>query len=408
MAFALVAHISAQYTGFLSGTTTGNINTTGCALIVVSASGFSAGGSTGILADSKSNTWTQLTERGVAGSTYQRLWYCIAPTVGSGHNFTITGGAYGSFQVLAFSAGALAVFDASVGTTGTGTSAQPTSITPANANSLLVCGLAYQNNGETLTGIDSGFTITDTEPGGGIIQGSAAYLIETSIAAKNPAWTLSGSANWATSVAVFYEFASSGLTVTKADTFSFSDSLAYEVPVPSIVASDTLNLSDQLKSTLGMMLSEQLTLGDLLFYGLSLPVEIDGGALTLSDAITTLIGIGLGKSDAFTFSDVLKIGADVARQLGDNIFLSDFLIALLQGLPSYSDSFALADATILNLSLELTKADSLSLSDAVILAIANNLQLSGSDSLSLSDSVAYKLSGNLDSYIRHYLNDVPR
>lgn len=408
MAFTLIAHISAQYTGFLSGTTTGNINTTGATLIVVSASGFSAGGSTGILADSNVNTWIPLTERH-RNDTYQKLWYCLGPTVGAGHNFTITGGAYGSFEVIAIGGATPVLYDQDTGTSGNGASAQPGSLTPANADSVLVCGLAFQNTGATLTGINSSFTITDTEPGGGIIQGSIAYKVQSGAgSAENPTWSFSGGLDWTTSIVIFYASGTSELTVSKADTLSLSDSLAYEAPVPSIVLSDVLSISDSLASTLGMMLNEQLTLGDLLFYGLSLPVEIDGGALTLSDAITTLIGVGLGKSDALTLSDVLKIGADVARQLGDNIFLSDFLIALLQGLPSYSDNFALADATILNLSLELSKADSLSLSDAVILAIANNLQLSESDSLSLSDSVAYKLSGNLDSYIRHYLNDVPR
>lgn len=413
MAFALVAHISAQYTGFGGGATTSNIDTTGSKLLVVSASGFQSTAAVGILSDSNSNTWIQLTVRPASGgaSAFQGLWYCINPTVGSGHNFTITDGNYGTLEVSAFSNPGTVSFDSSVGANGNSSTAQPSSITPANADSLLCVGLAYQNTGPTLTGIDSSFTITDTESGLGVIQGSLAYKIQSGAgSAENPSWSFSSSLEWVSSIAVFFAGTAgpTEIDITKSDSFSFSDSVVVEIPIPSIVQSDTLALSDSLAATFGLILGESFTLGDLLNYGLSLPINIDGDQFSFSDAIVFLIGIGLAENDNFSFSDLLKIAASVSRQLGDNILLSDFLAALVTNLPSYSDSFALSDSTVLCLGLALKGGDSLSLSDSVIVTLSNNLLLAESDTLSLSDSLEYSLSSSLDQYIRHYLNDVPR
>jgi len=191
------------------------VDTTGASVLVVSASGFQSFGSTGTLTDSKSNTWVGLTERGSNGNAFQRLWYCENPTVGSGHTFTIAGGAYGTFEVAAFSGAKISgVYDTSTGTLGSSASAQPGSVTPANADSLFVVGLAYQNNGATLSSIDSGFTIANNESGGGVIQGALAYLIQSGTTAENPTWTLSGSDNWVTSIVVLVK-ASSNITTTQ-------------------------------------------------------------------------------------------------------------------------------------------------------------------------------------------------
>jgi len=193
------------------------------------------------------------------------------------------------------------------------------------------------------------------------------------------------------------------------DSFTFSDAFTTLVPILGLSLSDTLSLSDFAASTLGLIISEQLLLSDLLDYGLSLPLS-DSDSITLSDAVIFLIGVGLGKSDTLTFSDVLRIATDVRRTLGDNILLSDFLVTLLAGLPTYSDSFALSDTARLGLSLGLSQNDSLVLSDAVLLAIVNNLIVTKSDTLNLSDNIELSLTGtgNLDQYIRHWLNDVPR
>ena len=191
------------------------------------------------------------------------------------------------------------------------------------------------------------------------------------------------------------------------DSLSLSDDLSIVAPVPGISLADALSLSDSVASTFGMILSEGFTLSDFLTYGLSLPLS-DSDALSMSDAMTFLIGIGLGKSDTFTFSDVLRIAADVAKLLGDNILLSDFLAVLLQNVPAYSDTFELTDVARLILSLNVTNSDSLVLSDAVNISLENLLTVTESDTLNLSDSVEVSLSGPIDQYIRHWLNDVPR
>ena len=195
MAIALVSHVAATGSNF----TTGSINTTGATLLVANNSNF--GGTPGI-SDSYNNTWIPFTQRG--GNNAQRMHYCINPVVGTGHTFTVTDGNVGSLQVAAFS-GVTGVlpFDQASGAASAGSStAQPGSLTPANANSLMICGLGFQNAG-TLSGINSGFTITDTSPASGIYGGSLAYLIQTTAVAENPTWTFSGSLLWGTEMAVF-------------------------------------------------------------------------------------------------------------------------------------------------------------------------------------------------------------
>lgn len=202
MSIALVAHVSGNGSAF----TTASIDTTGANFLIASQSGFSG---LGTVSDSKSNTWTALTSHG--SSSFQRLYYAKNAIVGSGHTFTVTGGSSGSLEVAAFSGlDTTSPFDVEAGTLATSGAAQAGSVTPAAANSLVIAGVAYQNNGVSLSGIDLSFTITDTEPGAGVIRGSLAYLIETSIAAKNPTWTFSGSNAWAATNAVFKAGASPG------------------------------------------------------------------------------------------------------------------------------------------------------------------------------------------------------
>ncbi len=142
------------------------------------------------VSDSKSNTWTPLTAQEIT-SAGSRLYYSYGGTVGSGHTFTVSGtGVFACIQVAAFSNAASSPFDVQNGATATvWTTLSTGSVTPSQASSIVVAGVAFIPDAGTLT-IDSSFTITNTNAyaGGNNIGGSLAYKILSSSSAQNPAW----------------------------------------------------------------------------------------------------------------------------------------------------------------------------------------------------------------------------
>lgn len=377
MSFTLIAHQIQDGSGG-NGVDTTALDSTGAKLIILYSNAFAT--STATPTDTASNTWVPLTDHGNANA-HNRFWYCINPTTSATHKFhPFPNGGFPSIGVLVFSSTGTVVFDQENGSGST----SPGSLTPPSA-ALFVTGCTADS--ASGISIDSSFIFVDSIPGSGGNSLALGTAYKSSSSVESPAWT--GFASEVTSViATFTDGGGGGgLTVT---------------------ANDTLSLSDSLFITYTLLLLEGFTLSDFLQFGLSLPVVITGETITLSDAVQFLIGIGFSKSDSLSFSDVLKIATAVARIMGDNILLSDFLATLLTDKPVYSDTLGFSDTARLILSLGISSSDSLSLSDVVQIVIANNLQLTQTDSLSLSDSVVYNLSSQMDSYIRHYLNDVPR
>lgn len=161
------------------------IDTTGASLIVVGINYFLGAGSA-TLSDSKGNTWTALTL--VSESTANgRLYYCVNPTVGSGHTFTLTasGAVRASVAAMAFSnAGA---FDQESSSHAVAETRQPGSLTPSSSDSLFVTMLASQSNGGD--SINAGFTLSETiADTASHLSLSVAYLVQESPAAVNPTW----------------------------------------------------------------------------------------------------------------------------------------------------------------------------------------------------------------------------
>jgi hypothetical protein len=194
MAFSLVAHTS-------TNTTSAGIDTSGANLIViVLGSDVNTQESASIAAptDNKMNTYTQLTPAvtwGTGAGGNCSIWYLYSPSVGAGHTFTnnatefATQGFYSVIAVAAFSGSASAPLDQqSTGTTGSGTTVQPGSVTPGSANELLVAGCGFSSIG-TIS-VDSGFTITDqpSSASGGKPM-ALAYLIQGAAGALNPTFT---------------------------------------------------------------------------------------------------------------------------------------------------------------------------------------------------------------------------
>lgn len=192
MAYALVDKVSGG-----SGTTftTGAIDTTGSNLLIVVQSTWIVNPAT--VSDSKGNTWIPLTTfQDPGGGAQETIFYAVNPVVGAGHTFTATGigSIFTSLVAAAFSgANTVAPFDQQTGSVNNAynnTNALPGSITPTQANELIICGFAYGT--ANVMSINSSMIIIDqVNFSGGINFGiAAAFKVQTLAAAINPQWTL--------------------------------------------------------------------------------------------------------------------------------------------------------------------------------------------------------------------------
>lgn len=184
-----IAHTTAHSTDNANVTTSG-INTTGSDLIVLSINFNGALSIT--VSDSKTNTWTAGAANANAPS--QQFYYCQAPTVGSGHTFSVSGPAFSleSIQVQAWHGSVATPLDQhSHAFNAAATSLAPGSITPSENNELVITGVGFDGNFGTSATVNGGFTITDTDAGGAAVSfgGGMAYLVQTTAAAANPTWT---------------------------------------------------------------------------------------------------------------------------------------------------------------------------------------------------------------------------
>jgi hypothetical protein len=202
--YTLLAHTQANNG---SSATTAGIDTTGAKLIVISLGWFS--GST-TLSDSKGNTWTALTSHNnTQGDYFSRLFYCVNPTVGTGHTFT--GAA--SFVVIIVAAfsytGTTPAFDVQNGVNPAAsnvTTMQPGSVTPAGNNELFITSACWNSTTGTPTAsIDSSFAITDqAQQGTNALFSGLAYKIQTASGSENPTYTLAATIDvWAAVIACF-------------------------------------------------------------------------------------------------------------------------------------------------------------------------------------------------------------
>lgn len=201
MAIALVVSTNLVPSG-ASGGTTPAIDTTGSNLIVIGVAISIAPLITTGLSDSNGNTWTLINQATSVAAQKAALLYCLNPTVGAGHTFTLSLGAtFGSMCVYAFSgvktSAALDQQNTNV-VAGSGTTIQPGSVTPTANGSLIVTELAtaYGSNGATIS-IDSGFATPNNVPFSlGTYYGSAlSYLVQGAAGAVNPTWTSSAAGN---------------------------------------------------------------------------------------------------------------------------------------------------------------------------------------------------------------------
>lgn len=210
--YDLIDSVSGASPNGTGAAVTAAMDTTGATLLIISASEYDSGISgSSVVSDSKANTWTPLTlyvEGGVSSQT--KFYYCVPPAgkTGSGHTFQSSGGGatyYGVVCAAAFSGGHSSPFDVENGSEASGVSTkQPGSVTPSQNGELIVVGGCI-STGASFTSIDSGMTILENVPnvGGQHIAGALAYKVQTTAAAINPQWTMSGSGSVSAAIATF-------------------------------------------------------------------------------------------------------------------------------------------------------------------------------------------------------------
>lgn len=195
---ALLAH---TMIGSANGTTTSAIDTTGAKFIILQMTwGQSVPG--GTPTDNKGNTWTPLTQH-PSGSMGSQLFYCIAPTVGTGHTFAYVETAqFGSLGVQAFDDNVVA-FDQEGPASASGATVTSSSITPAGTGYLVICGATPFN--VSLTTINSPWNISDTIPltGGVNFAAGMAWQLQTTATATSMIWQMPGGGVGAGSIASF-------------------------------------------------------------------------------------------------------------------------------------------------------------------------------------------------------------
>lgn len=197
MTWSLVASTSAVSAGGAASFTTGSITTTGADLIVILAVSGAVGAPPP--SDSKSNTWTLITNIAQSGRQGTYLYYAHNPTVGTGHTFTSSNSAFGNIEVMAFSgSGVGTVLDQNSALSTAGNSAShtvpTTAKTPTTNGQLCVC--SYGLDDATDTGsppfsLDQSFTLG---PFQGVVSGTSyggamGYLAQGSAASVNPTLT---------------------------------------------------------------------------------------------------------------------------------------------------------------------------------------------------------------------------
>ncbi len=192
MAIALIANAVAHYTSASSGATTDARDTTGANFICVSFNCYQTGGT---FSDNKGNTsWTEITAYNANNQPRVRTFYCVNPTVGSGHTFTLSGSnLYGTIQMSAWSgvdtADPLEAQNGSSTTSG-GSSRNSGTVSPANDGALILAHYAGFANPPSFSGSPSFTTLTAFAGVGSVyFSTGGAYYIQPTAGSINSGWS---------------------------------------------------------------------------------------------------------------------------------------------------------------------------------------------------------------------------
>jgi hypothetical protein len=210
-----VATIAAALNG---GGTTSNIDTTGADTLFAKVCRLT--GDTPTFSDNGAggtpNTWTSIraqADGGGGGLVSGELFRSGTPaSVGTGHNFSLSGGTFAAVVVSARAGGATSSIDDQENSAGcaSGSTCQPGSITPSVPDTIVITGVV-SSDGTDPDSINGGFSIdahiSSTGSNFGCGLGS---LVQTTATAANPTWTLSGSATYVASTIASFKTTAGG------------------------------------------------------------------------------------------------------------------------------------------------------------------------------------------------------
>jgi hypothetical protein len=182
-------------------TTTDAIDTSLCDLIVLVVSSQTP---TSSVSDSKGNAWTALTGINSGNGSIQ-LFYSIAPTVGAGHTFSVTG-PYASVHVLGIVAGTSTFDQQNCNATGSSNIVTTGSVTPTEDAEIVVVGTANAYESTSLPRVDGNYlgnaTYTKLLNDNHYSTGAFFGVLHTA-AATNPTITAAGGSFCAAAIATF-------------------------------------------------------------------------------------------------------------------------------------------------------------------------------------------------------------
>ena len=192
-----------------SSPTTVAADCTGANLIVINTASYAGG--LPAPTDSSSNSYTASTCSSVGTGPGQGcVYWKYAPTVTNSMTFSVAqASVFASIEFIGFSGTAGSSIDQDSNTTlvTSSTTCQPASITPSTTNQVVVASLAANELTGGVNSINSGFTISDQDAGvaGTNYGGALAYIIETSIVAKQPTWTNTATAGQLTCMTASFQ-----------------------------------------------------------------------------------------------------------------------------------------------------------------------------------------------------------
>jgi hypothetical protein len=190
-----------------NGGTTTSINTSTANLIVAEVASYYPSAEP-TFSDNKGNTWILLTRHFDSSLiSSNRIYYCINPTVGSGHTFTLSGASsFSNMNVMAFNNTITPTYHAENGSSDIGNLnyIHTGAVTNSLANALVIVGFSALNSGVPPITIDSGIIQVDSFYNGGFyISGTGGYKILSSITTINPRFDWNNQTYVSTSIALF-------------------------------------------------------------------------------------------------------------------------------------------------------------------------------------------------------------
>lgn len=203
MAITLIGNNKATASGSSTATTAGG-NITNAKLLIAIVCMYSKSAATATVSSTSnaSGNWTALPNY-VNGNSNICIWYCANPTTSASEAFSANPNGTGYPAIFASwwdGVTTTSPKDQATGASGTSNPLATGSVTPSEDNELLVTGVSHNVTGNTT--VDGGFTRQDTQTNASFETGAWAYLIQTTLASANPAWTVDGSAK-AVAIATF-------------------------------------------------------------------------------------------------------------------------------------------------------------------------------------------------------------